>query len=341
MFRSSLLAALLFSFSLSVGCTALDDDDDAVTPGTSEDAVHALSMPVAVGEIAGEGPLRTAGAYVYFRDHRSNTVRRMPKAGGPKTIVLKAGNTLGDFVLDAKHVYAVVEGAGSFGRIVRAPLAGGPIEEMLGGEFDYVTTLATDATHVYAAAGARVVRFPKSGAFTAPEVIADGQEDARGIALDDDNVYWSTVGPGNAAIGCTPGEGRVRARRKDGGAARIVAQGEDCPLWLGLDGASLYWRTFTGLLRAARSASGGAWTVAHDVVSANAAFDGTAVYFAAASPLGVHVYRSSKLVPVPQAVLASAVSADEEISTLTVSGRDLFYLANDTTTDKSRLLRLR
>jgi hypothetical protein len=96
--------------------------------------------------------------------------------------------------------------------------------------------IVVDATHVYwtELEGGRVMRAPRSLAGPA-EVIASGQVRPRGIAIDDEFVYWVSSGAAKAT------DGVVRRARKTGGPALVLAEKQSEPWSVALWSDRLFW----------------------------------------------------------------------------------------------------
>lgn len=332
---------------LSTAACATETEESS-TEGTSQDEVHAFSGVTELASIQGGAPLRTNATHAYFRSASRTTtaIARVALTGGPVETfyAVGQGEDLGDFVIDGAEMFVVVLHANGMGAIAKIPLATGQATTLVDGTgVSNMTALTTDATHVYVASRSDVVRLSKAGVALAPESIAEKQEDAFGIAVDATNVYWSTHGKGNPAIGCTPGEGVIHARPKNGGPERALVTGEDCPVWLGISGGTLTWRTFLGQLRSVSTAGGWAWTAATGVMSYDATSDGAALYYAATTPFGSsYIFRSSKLVPVPMPLAATRFSGgDKIIETVQAAGRDVLYVLRDREANTTKLMRLR
>ncbi len=342
---ATVLGALVL---VSAAACAAPTEDTTAPEGTSQDEVHAFSSVTELATIQGGAPLRTTATHAYFRSasRATTAIARVALGGGPVETfyTVDQGDDVGDFVIDGAEMFVVVLHANGMGALAKIPLATGQATTLVAGTgLSNMAALTTDATHVYVASRSDVVRLSKAGVALAPESIAEKQEDAFGIAVDGSNVYWATHGKGNPAIGCTPGEGIIHVRPKSGGPERALVTGEDCPVWLGISGGTLTWRTFLGQLRSVSTAGGWAWTTAAGVMSYDATSDGAALYYAATTPFGnSYIFRSSKLVPVPMPIASTRISGrDQIIETVQAAGRDVLYVQRDREANTTRLMRLR
>lgn len=80
-------------------------------------------------------------------------------------------------------------------------------------------------------------RWPKAGG-TAETLVSDGLQDAFGLAVDDDHVYWTQ-----------PVEGIVGTVPVSGGPTRLFATAQAEPRWIALDRAAVYWEASGALFR--------------------------------------------------------------------------------------------
>jgi sugar lactone lactonase YvrE len=166
------------------------------------------------------------------------------------------------------------------GQIHRVSKSGGAVT-VVAEEHDRANgaeTIATDATHVYWAAVGGIFRAPKTATSAVPERIAEDDEGAAGIAVDDASVYWiarGTTAGGGAfyKVAKTGGEkitlgtgdifrptwgfsiaahggfvylpdterGRVYRADASTGALTLVAEGQDRPVAIAVDDRRVYW----------------------------------------------------------------------------------------------------
>jgi hypothetical protein len=119
-----------------------------------------------------------------------------PDAG---TVLATATDRLSGPILDGDQLYFVhMHPAGDCaGSVMSLPVTGGTAMPVsLGHSGSDVSSFAVDGSHVYwttSDAGGLVFRAAKAGGM--PEVIAEGQAAAAGLALDDTRVYWIAAGP--------------------------------------------------------------------------------------------------------------------------------------------------
>jgi len=93
--------------------------------------------------------------------------------------------------VDSTHVYWT-EGYGSDRRVMKVPRSGGGAVSVLASGQEYPSGLAIDQTHAYwiEEGRRRVMKVPLSGGL--PVTIASMQRPGGGIAVDAENVYWTT-----------------------------------------------------------------------------------------------------------------------------------------------------
>jgi hypothetical protein len=131
--------------------------------------------------------LVTDGEFVYWvhDDAFPGRVGRAPLAGGPAETVLELDNP-GALAVTCEHVYV----SDVFGRLQRAPIAGGgPLELLAPSAYRVV---ASD-THVYASdfEDKFVYRVPLAGG--PPEVVAPAAGTPYEVVVDTHRVYWSDI----------------------------------------------------------------------------------------------------------------------------------------------------
>jgi len=149
-----------------------------------------------------------------------------PPLCGPATLVTGVQHAR-SLAIDDTHVYwtdAVSH------RIRRVSLDGGAPDDLTGTKFS-PGGIAISVTHAYwteaSSNGSRVMRVMLDGSNV--ELLADFQNFAHDVVLDDTWVYYSAVG-----------EGSIRRLPLGGGANEVVLGGQDSPVSLEIMGAQLY-----------------------------------------------------------------------------------------------------
>jgi hypothetical protein len=113
------------------------------------------------------------------------------------------------------------------GPLFKVPLGGGPAIEL---DALSATTVAVDATRAYTVSPVGngdstglVVACAKAGCGGNPTIIASGQGQVWGIAVDDANVYWSRLGAGGGVMKAPVTGGTPTVLASGMSASRIVA----------------------------------------------------------------------------------------------------------------------
>lgn len=235
---------------------------------------------VATGQ---QSPLGIAvnGTHVYWVNVEGDIVRRWPKQGGAVENFSVTKERPFAVAADDSHVYWVSREEG--GELARAPVAGGPMEQLVALPHNATTRLVVAGTHLFwnGSSQARVARVPKTGGVLEPLVSTEGgmsepSADATGVyvtegaavlrvapdgtrstlarmpesswgrttAVDADSVYVAARLSGPTGSSC---DGSVVARvPKAGGAWTELARHPACALDLGLDATHVYWMASLG-----------------------------------------------------------------------------------------------
>lgn len=332
-----LMAAFLPLSLLVVGCGEgqLEAEVPAADLQQTEQDLIITGVPQRLAVLESVGAIQTSATHLYINGSR--TLQRVPKAGGAVETILSIGEGAGwlanDFALDDKYIWIAVLNSDSevFANVIRVPIAGGEPVKLL--EIDeWYSGIAVDATWVYFAIENQILRYPKEGPWSEPEVIASGLENAASVAVDGSNVYWIDMGPPNPAIGCFGGAGKVLAWNKFTRTTRVLASGETCPMKLVLDGTSLYWIGHLGKdLRKISTWSyfGFAQTVANDVHPYGFATDASYLYLASADSQASYLTAVGKLFGLRYTFPNTREDLSRAIATVAADAQHVFYMRNE------------
>ncbi len=162
------------------------------------------------------------------------------KAGGGLSMVATSpgDGPAGALALDDARVYFADRGGG---RVIAVDKQGGELS-ILAEDQDAPLGVAVDAQHVYWASsgGGEVRRVPVAGGEA--ELVAGEQGGASFVALGPRHVYWTSRD-----------DGRVMRADKSTLASGPVAEGQNQPFGLSLDGEALYWVNQSGPDRVMRT----------------------------------------------------------------------------------------
>jgi hypothetical protein len=332
------------------GCAASNDDDANEPSAAQADALVSASRPTNIAaDIETELPLRINATHVYFFDWRAKAIRRVAKTGGAiETVGSTLGAAVADFVLDSNNVWALINRSSSFGELLRIPVNGGASVVHAGGDIGY-GHIAADlggGGDLYIAANDRLWRFPKSGMAISGEDLGDAPN-ASAIALDASTVYWADMGPGNPAIGCNRGDGRIMSKAKSGvagslaaaaAAPRVLASFEDCPVSLALDGSSIYWRSFFGPVRKGSTFGGLTSTVENGSTTNALAASGSAVFVATNHLKSVK--RTAFGFPHSTDYVATRVEDPSAILSVALDATHAYYIVYNPDSDKAQIMKV-
>ncbi len=198
-----------------------------------------VCQPIVVAQAQNApGPITLDANNIYWINVGAGTAMKMPIGGG-STFQLTAGVGSGvtSIAVDATSVYWSDIGGGSINKV---PIATGSITPLATGSYQpkglavangmvYFTDFGNQAGGVYAV--------PTGGGSVVTLSVAGGGPDP--IAADATNVYWSPQ------IGCT-NQSPIDQMHTNGTNVVVVAPGQDCPRYMAIDSAFVYWTASAG-----------------------------------------------------------------------------------------------
>lgn len=214
---------------------------------------------------------------------QTGSVFSVPIDGGTVVTLATGLASPGGIAVDATDVYWVDFGVITPpGDVMKIPIGGGtPVTLATSSNNGTPHDIAIDASNVYWTDGNAVWQMPKSGG--TPVMLAQGTLTS-GVAVDSSYVYWADEEGGGDA-GPT-NSGMVLKTPIGGGTTVTIATGQNIPLGVQVDAASVYWvnqgdvTTADGTIMKAPLAGGSAVTLAtgQDIVF-DLAVDSTTVYW--------------------------------------------------------------
>jgi hypothetical protein len=160
--------------------------------------------------------IATDGQYIYWSENFNDTILRKPIGSGTPQTIFTASSGAGPSALlvDGQTLFFAVLGADNGkGTISSSGLDGSNVQTLATAQrFPYA--LAVDANYIYwttegdfdtnnkPTGNGGVFRCSKSGCGGSPDQLASNLTDARGIAVDDTNIYYATfeTGSGDGVI---------------------------------------------------------------------------------------------------------------------------------------------
>jgi hypothetical protein len=172
---------------------------------------------------------------IYFAELRAGgSVASVPKSGGAPNPIATGENWPFEVTLTASHLYWTQ--LANNAALRRAPLAGGPAETVLGGLAN-PTAVTNDGTNLYLAVlgnGANKSQiFSIAIASGASSLIADAQAQPRGLAVDEQHLYWTNGGNGTVM--------RIAKDGSDNLVPTLMASGGIEPLGIAIDATTVFW----------------------------------------------------------------------------------------------------
>ncbi|MGH7436223.1 MAG: hypothetical protein ACRENE_11165 [Polyangiaceae bacterium] len=177
------------------------------------------------------------------------TVNRMPAGGGEETVLATAGgpSSVGPIALDARSIYW---GTGSYG-IAKASKTGGPPVDLAvtpgptsSTYFGYITAIVADGENVYWLQQSAAPDTSDGDVMMAPAgggpstIIASGQTNLSGLAIDATSVYWTSTGTSSH---CNT-DGTVMKAPLRGGPSVTLVSNEFGPVGIAVDATGdIYW----------------------------------------------------------------------------------------------------
>ncbi len=223
-------------------------------------------------------------------------------------LLLGTGGLLTGIAVDAENLYWTEDYFD--GDVMKLPLDGGVVSTVA--KSPYAGFLAVDLSNLYWVTSTTVVQAPLDGG-TPVTLLATGQSQAYGIAVDSQNVYWTTlgasgssdgsvmsvpIGGGTATQDSSPpspmsfagivvnatnvywgsSTGEIMTAPLDGGAPTTLASGQGPPSAIALDAANLYWNAQNSIVKLSLD-GGPPVTLATGTGGISIALDSSNVYY--------------------------------------------------------------
>jgi len=195
--------------------------------------------------------------HIYWTEHCEGRVMKVSASGGEPVVVADGQLHPAALALDERYLYWTNLGSGGSkdGTVVRMVKAGGPITVLAAAQ-KLPWRLAIYGPRVYWTnlfAAAPVMSVRKDGS-EPPDLVAEGGQHARGIAVDVSGVYWADFDQG-AILRC-PLAGCEQA-------PVLVAEDQLTAISVRLDDSRVYWARNGGGLLAVPKDGGGPATQIH------------------------------------------------------------------------------
>jgi hypothetical protein len=160
--------------------------------------------------------IATDGQFIYWSENFNDKILRKPIGSGSATTIFTASSGAGPsaLLIDGQTLFFAVLGADNGKGTVSSSNLDGTNVQTLAASQRFPYALAVDATYVYwttegdfdtnnkPTGNGGVYRCAKAGCGGSPDQLVSNLVDARGIAVDDTNIYYATfeTGSGDGVI---------------------------------------------------------------------------------------------------------------------------------------------
>jgi DNA-directed RNA polymerase subunit RPC12/RpoP len=173
---------------------------------------------------------------VYWVDSVEGAIRRMPKRGGPAT-VLASGEFRADALVlfDGRPCWTNVNSPHAADGSIRCVSPDGAAPQVVASGFQEQTSIAVDTSDLYWTRKGTVMRAARTG--VPSSVFAQDEEDVSAVAADEASVYWADRG--GLILRVEKGHPAIR---------EVLARGQGAVLAMAVDRSDVYWITAAGTI---------------------------------------------------------------------------------------------